>query len=273
MMLRMRAYLRSIQYPLEEFNLVAESEAFQAANTAMAAKMPKLVETLDSLQGELSHELDTSLRAPECHKFFDNKYHTFLEDMMLDIFHDKPPQLSAFNLYLWTIKYEAKRNAGRLPERDDRGPLPAKWRTWVVVMLANVLVFQQHKITTDKEELQQQIQEPSPPIDLVLVANNMLWVETSLHQTWKNVYDRVQDFNRILTFMSLGHFNLMAETNQYAGGEVRQDGRRRSIREVLEEEIKQTYPRIEIPDLAIPEDLEASPVAYVDDVSGLGPSP
>jgi hypothetical protein len=269
----MRAYLRSIQYPLEEFNLVAESEAFQAANTAMAAKMPKLVETLDSLQGELSHELDTGLRAPECHKFFDNKYHTFLEDMMLDIFHDKPPQLSAFNLFLWTLQYEAKRNAGRLLERDDHGPLPAKWRTWVVVMLANVLVFQQHKITTDKEELLQQIQETSPPIDLVLVANNALWVGTSLHQTWNNVYDRVQDFNRILTFMSLRHFNLIAETNQYAGGEVRQVGRRRSIREVLEEEIKQTCPRIEIPDLAIPEDLGAPPVAYVDDVSRLGSSP
>ncbi|OCT51373.1 hypothetical protein CLCR_08984 [Cladophialophora carrionii] len=264
---RVRAYLRSTHYPPEDFNLEAETEAFQATVTVMAATMPKLVETLDNLQGELTKEVCNSFKSSEPHVFFKNKYHTFLEDMMLDIFHDKPPQLSAFNLFLWTLQYEAKQTAGLLSGRDDHGPLPPSWRSWVVVMLSNTLVFQHHKLTTEKENVKQWTLDIFTSVNDARIANEV--PGTLLHQTWKNVYDRVQDFNRILTFMSIGHSNLMAEIDRQEGGEVGKSGPRKPIHAVLGQEITKADPKIMIPDLAIPEDLGAPPVDTENEESGL----
>ncbi|EXJ58390.1 hypothetical protein A1O7_05815 [Cladophialophora yegresii CBS 114405] len=254
---RVRAYLRSEGFPAAEFDLEAETEAFYAHIQRIAAKMPKLVETLDHLQAELTKPLCDSFQSTESYAFFKNKYNTFLEDKLLDIYHDKPPQLSAFNLFLWTLQYEAKQTAGLLSGRDDHGPLPPTFRSWVAVMLSNVIVFQHHKLIIEKEQVKKWILDIFPTIDDESIAYGV--PGTLLHQTWKSVYDRLQDFNRILTFMSVGHSNLMAEVEQQGGGELRKDGPRMPVHAVLGEEVTKVDPKIEIPDLAIPEDLEAPP--------------
>ena len=246
---------------MEKVTRVIEAEALKNATT-----MPKLVEVLDGIQEDLRRKVYASFQLANPTPYFRNKYHTFIEDILLDLHQKNPPQTTTYKLYLWTLKYEAKHNLGTLEGNDAHGPLPSGWKAWVVMMLANILVFQHYKLTSQKDAVldyfEQMFVVNDPPFVISKVPG------TAMQVTWQENYERVRDFNRILSFMAAGYQSVFGVT-QGDSAAFQQRARPKTIYEILKEEVDKMYPKIGLIGFVVEEDLGPAPLDDTYDPSGL----
>ena len=247
---RLRAYLISKGIAKDTIDLDAEEEAFKAHITAVAAKMPKLVDALDQLTATLQAKVFASFQSLNANLFFKDKYDAFNNQLSIDVMEGKPPQMIAFTMFFCTTRYDYRKAHSRLAEKDDHGDLPSSWRAWATVMLANFLAFQHNKIENDTRDFKSWIhaQEELGNLEGSVVLAELIQV------TWKKLHDRVQEFNQALEYMCLEYSKLMVGIKKEAGEKSEDEAQPVSICDVLREELKKIDPSIDIPDLVILED-------------------
>ncbi|KAJ9609528.1 hypothetical protein H2200_005855 [Cladophialophora chaetospira] len=254
MMPRLRATLIAQGFRPEEFDMDKTMKAIEASVLAIATKMPKVVETLDSIQEDFRRMVFASFQSPQSEPYFKNKYYTYIEDMMIDNNLKNPPQLTPFKLYLWTLKYESKQKLGTLEGNDAHGPLPLGWKAWITIALASVIVLQQFQVKGQKDKLLRHVEEMFTVYDAPYVISKV--PGTAMQIAWQATYERVRDFNRRLGFMAVKYHTVMGvEPRNNRNGNPP-----KTIYEILREQINTMYPNIELTNFAIEENLGPAPL-------------
>lgn len=238
---RLIAHFRSHGISTDPDEWQAAVEAYMPELDAATALLPKAVETLDNLQGDLRERLLAAFTSSPENNFFEKKYDAFQTDLVMDIFEDKPVPLTVFRLFLWTLKYDAMQVASKLAEDDNHGPLPADWRLWLAVGTADVITFQHHKIKTEREKIKEQL----------LATTQTPEVLSELLNAAAALDEKVARFNQVLDLMGAEYSQTVMEINQYNEGNRDGSKNEMSISEVLNTEINEAYPKIVIPDFHI----------------------